>query len=436
MLTFGFKRFVLAALIAASCIAFDWVGVAYCSEADDATPLAKALAMWMERDVDLASIGNEPVRSKAEAKAIVAALDALYTDQERRERKRITPSLHSLTALFQNFETREAYDVLSAEGLTTLRKFVKDALDGKELDDPSDVLFILKILAGYQQREDVAFIVQAARKPLEPDAYMWHAVLETFDDEHPHSPELMKALAVTPPSGFVAVAFLDMSNALARAGKAERHPFDSPAGRKQIEAWLRDDDEKHFSYAHSAAAALPFIAKEVREPLLAMAEKHPDVNVRMEAAWARVKSGNETGVDSLLKLCLDPSYSRKAVLYLQDLGLGDRVPAKCREPEFQAISEMAEWLAHPQEFGRPPDAVDVYDSRELYWPPTKDKRRLTLVKYTYKGDNGNEPRSGIGMVGSVTFALFGEATPDLPPEDVYGLHCCWELMINKATGAP
>jgi hypothetical protein len=31
------------------------------------------------------------------------------------------------------------------------------------------------------------------------------------------------------------------------------------------------------------------------------------------------------------------------------------------------------------------------------------------------------------MVGAATFALFGEATADLPPEDIYGLHCCWEL---------
>jgi len=29
------------------------------------------------------------------------------------------------------------------------------------------------------------------------------------------------------------------------------------------------------------------------------------------------------------------------------------------------------------------------------------------------------------MVGSVTFALFGETTADLKPEEVYALHCCW-----------
>ena len=40
------------------------------------------------------------------------------------------------------------------------------------------------------------------------------------------------------------------------------------------------------------------------------------------------------------------------------------------------------------------------------------------------------------MVGSVTFALFGETNADLSPEDVYGLHCCWELECNGDDRAP
>jgi hypothetical protein len=78
----------------------------------------------------------------------------------------------------------------------------------------------------------------------------------------------------------------------------------------------------------------------------------------------------------------------------------------------------------------------LVDTRELFWPPTNDKRRLWLVKYSYKSDEGGEPDRGVGMVGSVTFALFGESTIDLSPEDVYGLHCCWELEMNEDARAP
>jgi hypothetical protein len=40
------------------------------------------------------------------------------------------------------------------------------------------------------------------------------------------------------------------------------------------------------------------------------------------------------------------------------------------------------------------------------------------------------------MVGSVTFALFGESTADLSVEDVYGLHCAWELKMKEDAHAP
>ncbi len=40
------------------------------------------------------------------------------------------------------------------------------------------------------------------------------------------------------------------------------------------------------------------------------------------------------------------------------------------------------------------------------------------------------------MVGSVTFALFSEVTETMSPEDVYGIHCCWELKTNNDPRAP
>jgi hypothetical protein len=78
----------------------------------------------------------------------------------------------------------------------------------------------------------------------------------------------------------------------------------------------------------------------------------------------------------------------------------------------------------------------MFDSRVLYWPPTDDERRLWLFKYTYEDRETGEPDSGIGMVGSVTFALFGEATPTLTAEELYGLHCCWELKNKGDPRAP
>ncbi len=122
--------------------------------------------------------------------------------------------------------------------------------------------------------------------------------------------------------------------------------------------------------------------------------------------------------------------------YLTELGQGGRIPAEALAPNHRAAAEMANWLAHPSEFGRPPDAVEVVDSRELLWPPTNDRRRLWVVKYRFNATAEAPADEGFGLVGSVTFALIGEATADLSPEDIYGLHCCWELEVNNDPRAP
>lgn len=401
--------------------------------------LAKCLDKWTKQGGDLrdtlGSNRDQPVKSKAEANAICAALDAIRAEPDRLGGDIICSPLHTLAAFFQQVETGEALEVLKQDGLPRLRTWVRDLLDGRDVK-ADDVMFIMKILAMYRQREDVDLIAQAARKPIKADGFMWSVVLGQFDGEHPYSAEMIDALRNPLPTEFILVTYLDMANGLAIAEKLHQHPFDSRSGRKHLEAWLRDTNEENFSYAHSATAALPFIDQSAREGLLQAASNHPDPSVRMEAAWAHAKSGDRAGLERLSDLCLDPRHSHTAQQYLEELGHLDRIPEDARQPEFQAIAEMANWLAHPNEFGRPPDSIELFDTRELFWPPTNDQRRLSLVKYSYNDEEGGEPDRGVGMVGSVTFALFGEATADLSPEDIYGLHCCWELEMNDASRAP
>jgi hypothetical protein len=376
------------------------------------------------------------VASKHEANAICAALDALRAKPELAgEYLGIGSPVFTLTALFQQVESNEAFDVLKQEGLPRLRSVVRDGLQGKQVND-MDVMLILKILAMYRQREDIELIAEAARKPIDDDNFMWSIIFGQFDAEHPFSQQIVDTLRDPLPTGFILIAYLDMANRLAIAGDLKSHPFDTETGRKHLETWLRDTNEETFSYARSATAALPFIAQPSRDTLLQITEEHPDVAVRLEAAWARAKSGDPAGLSRLSELCLDPSYSHTAQQYLEELDQSDKIPDKAKQPDFRALAEMANWLAHPNEFGRPPDKIELYDTRDLYWPPTKDKRRVWLAKYTFSDEKGGEPERGVGMVGSVTFALFGEATIDLSPEDIYGLYCCWEMQWKKDTRAP
>jgi len=40
---------------------------------------------------------------------------------------------------------------------------------------------------------------------------------------------------------------------------------------------------------------------------------------------------------------------------------------------------------------------------------------------------GDTDETGCGLVGSTTFCLFSPKLASRPPEDVYAVHCCWEL---------
>src|SRR5690606_4728859 len=101
--------------------------------------------------------------------------------------------------------------------------------------------------------------------------------------------------------------------------------------------------------------------------------------------------------------------SAMAEAYLVELGEWNAVPARAKEPEFAAAAELCRWLSHPMEYGRPPDDASVLDARTLFWPPANELRRLWIVRYRYDdAEAGGPAAEGVGLVGSITFALFGE----------------------------
>lgn len=375
-----------------------------------------------------------PVRTKADAEFLCSALDTIRKQKAASSRDRDSV-LSSLVAYFQSVESDEAFQILKDKGLPKLRVWVTDLLNGESSDDNS-VLFILKTLAMYREREDVGLIARIAKLGIGEDEYIWSPIFACFDAQHPHSVAMIDALREPLPSDFMLVAYLDMANAAAIAGRSFHHPFDTVTGRSHLEAWLSDTDEDNYSYAVSSSVAIPFIELSAREKLFAKALAHPDPRVRLETSWAQAKSGDETGVDRLVKFSLDPGLSLMAQNYLEELGFGHRIPSDVREPNFLALAEMANWLAYPTEFGRPPDEIEIFDAREIFWPPTDDRRQVFLVSYKYLSHDDEGPQSGIGMVGSVTFCLFGETTADMTAEDLYGCHCAWELEMNGDPRAP
>jgi hypothetical protein len=341
--------------------------------------------------------------------------------------------LSYLVMPFQTEADEAGREHLRQQGLPELLRLCDLAL--AEPDPPDDPLvMIAKMFALYGYEPGVERVATIARRF--PDCGWLAICFGMFGKpEHPHGPALVEWLRDPLPPGFAAVVTLDLANTLCRQERLASHPFDTPAGHQMLEAWLRDSDPDHYGYAQSSAASLPFLPNRARTRLAALAMDHPDACVQMEAAWASAYRGGKAGLKFLARMCLDPRTSRAAQHYLEELGRSEVIPEQARAPDFRALAEMCSWLAHPNEFGRPPDDIELYDTRELYWPPTDDNRRLWLFRYRYAKE-GEEDDIGFGMVGSITFALFGEATGELCAEDVYGLHCCWELEMNDDPRAP
>ena len=328
----------------------------------------------------------------------------------------------------------KAHDALIENGLPRLRALIRERLSHPERTR-LPALFALKIVAIYRQREDVALFIEAARAPLEPDSYWWVPAFYAFTAENAHTPALVAGLASPLPVGFIRIAYLDCCNSLAVSEQLPDHPFASAEGAAQLEEWLKSTKAEETSYAVSTCVAIPFLPSPTRERLLDLATRHADVKVRIEAAWACAKSGLPGGAEKLIEFARDPRYSATAVHYLNEIGHCRSGAPEVRSPDFSALAQMCQWIAHPNEFGRPPEAISQVDTRELYWPPTRDKRQLWMFQYRYEQDDGTVDE-GYGLTGSVTWAMFGSNSLDLSAEDVYGLHCAWELIQNEDREAP
>ncbi|GAA4454526.1 hypothetical protein [Novipirellula rosea] len=400
------------------------------------SPLQRAIKRGLKPDGDLAKelsdLNDYTIRSRRDAKSIVAALE-VQPARSSANRNGFS-GIRALTSLFQDVESVDvpAYDILYDAGLPQLIRIFDGCAANVNNDNASDLLLILKILAIYGSEAGAERIVQSSRHPVLCEGYLWHPILSVFTKAHPHRDYVFAKIAEALPDGFLAVALLDAANGVAIEDNLDHHPFDNPEGHRRLKAWIEDRNPDHFSYAHSATAALPFVENPTRDQLLALAMDHVDEGVQMEAAWASGRMGRESGLKMLARYCLDVNHSDTAKRYLAELGREDLIPDDANDSDFQAKAEMAQWLAHPNELGRAPDELEIIDQRELAWPPEGQPRPFWIVRYLLKDRTGLEKDDiGCGLVGSMTWCFFMSDTHRRPPEDIYAIHCFWEMEHSE-----
>jgi hypothetical protein len=124
------------------------------------------LDRWTKEGGRLPLVGPHDLTTVAEAQALCRAVASPHVYMPNQFG---APALFDLMGFFQASETQEATRHLRDHGLPILRRILIDAVDGQngkgedEVERRKTLLFVVKVLAAYQQHGDAALIAQAAR---------------------------------------------------------------------------------------------------------------------------------------------------------------------------------------------------------------------------------------------------------------------------------
>ena len=417
------------------------------------TELARVLRTWNRSGGNLMEmlwdIDHPSIATEEEARTLVQATRTLQSEPNRFGHGFGSPLL-ALLALYEKPESEAAKQVLADQGLPEVRWWVQHFLDGHPVA-PEDVMLATKILAIYQHENDVQLIANVALQRLEPGSIIWKEIFEAFE-AHPGAGDLIERLNATPPAGYAGLWFLQLCNQQVLSGAVKSHPFDSDAGVDRLTRCLVNVAPSQFHFPYIASDSLCFLQHPDRKKLIKLALQHPCSLVQTKGYRTLFLSEASEAeksrcVDRLIELCLDPVSSLQAQLCLKELGHEAKIPAECVKPEFEALTQMSDWLIRKGEQLRPADHLEIHDSRQLVWPTRNDATpiRVHLVKYYYRtadrrkpAASGNEPNleMGVGIVGPMTFSLGPLAAERQTPEEILGLYCAWDMIRNQSPGAP
>jgi hypothetical protein len=151
--------------------------------------------------------------------------------------------------------------------------------------------------------------------------------------------------------------------------------------------------------------------------------RHRRVQAEAYAALARL--GFADGVEQLVALANEPSVRLRVLKYAQELGIEEKIDERFRSTEAIVESQMANWLAEPQQMGIAPSRVELVDSRRLFWPGFNDPVDCHLVRFSY----GIEVQqcSNIGIVGPMIYAFENDVS-GLSLDDLYAAYAGWQVV--------
>jgi pimeloyl-ACP methyl ester carboxylesterase len=404
-------------------------------KASASSGLVRLLKEWMAAGDDLEKRLNEAAEGQEQIETqedFTATLNAIKLLTSKPATELTITNLTQLSLLGANLSGEEFEKPFAKQALPALLSWGNAQIKSPPSTSAAQAKFLefLDTLTSRDDAKSALLVVTAAQSGLAPEADAWNSILSSYTEDHPQTDFVFRLLTEKPPTGKIGQAALSAANQLLLGEWEGTHPYNSNEGAALLETWLQDDNEET-SPAFQVALSLAFMDAPIREKLMPAALSHKLRSVQLEAAWADCKHNGTKGLQLLVKACLDEKETVTAQQYLKEVDKSDQIPAAALEPKFLAKATMTSWLQHPQELGEPPLTMEIYDQRELYWPPASEKRILTLLKFTYKSEE--KTRIGYGMSGSMTWSSFKEYDTPPTPDSLYLHHCTLEMQGKQRT---
>ncbi len=264
-------------------------------------------------------------------------------------------------------------------------------------------------------------------------------------------PDLLTCLA----NPDLAAGVLDLANHHTRAGRLTPHPAQDrwqelqrlteavvaqlSSAQKQAAASSVDRKATQAVVAHSLplavslADALGLMGDRRAVPTLERLCELQHRRLRVEAAAALCRLGQEAAADLLITMAAEPVVRMRALAYAEELELLDRVDEELRSPLAVAESHLYAFLAQPTQMGVPPRHCELVDMRTLAWPGYEEPRDCYLFRYEFSvvGQDG-EPRtvSNLAIAGPLVHAFHADMA-ELPVEDVYAAFAGWQAEHDE-----
>ena len=135
--------------------------------------------------------------------------------------------------------------------------------------------------------------------------------------------------------------------------------------------------------------------------------------IKVEAAFALAKLGEERARDLLLGMVSDDASRPRILAYAHELGIDERIDPQWLSSLAKAKSDLALWLSQPDQFSIPPHHLELVEQRTLVWPGFDGPQECFLIRFEYY--LGETTHSNIGFSGpfSQAFSLdLNHLSPD------------------------